>query len=173
MQPCARTSVRPMQFLNRSHLVALLAVVALAGGAGWAVAYFEHEGRVKQAATAALAEARRPGIRLAEVVRQCDAAALVFLRGKEEQILPIADTSWRERLAVLLENGAYEPTNRHLLGISYPLIRLTRSGVTVLELMVIGQQLQAYGSDAQGEFLISPELASALLNLRMVDLADT
>lgn len=153
--------------MKRSALI-LLAVVAVAAAGGWAVAYFEHQGRVEREATAALAEARRPGIRLAEIVRGCDAAALVYLAGKEERVLPIADTSWRERLAVVLEGGTYEATNRQILGISFPLIRLTREGATVLELMVIGNQLCAYGPEAQGEFIIGRELATAILDLQMV-----
>lgn len=149
--------------------VILLAVVIIAAAGGWAVAYFEHQGRVERAATAALAEARRPGIRLAEIVRGCDAAALVYLVGKEERILPITDASWRERLAVVLEGGTYEATHRHLLGISFPLIRLSRDGATVLELMIIGDQLRAYGPEAQSEFVIGAELANAILHLRMVE----
>lgn len=158
-----------MQPITRAFLLRLLVVALLAGAAGWAVAYFEHQGRVEREATAALTEARRPGIRLAEIVRGCDAAAFVFLEGKEERVLPVADPSWRERLAVLLESGAYEPTIRHELGISFPLIRLTREGRTVLELMIIGDQLRAHGPEARGEFVIGPELASAILNLQMVE----
>lgn len=154
--------------MKRSALI-LLAVILLAAVGGWAVAYVEHRGRVERAAAAAMAEARRPGIRLAEIVRGCDAAGLVFLDGKEERVLPVADRSWRERLAVLLEGGAYEPTNRPLLGISFPLIRLSRDGVKVLDLMIIGEHLRAYGPEAQGEFAIEAELASAILNLQMVE----
>ncbi len=157
--------------MKRFALILVVVVIVAAAG-GWAVAYFEHQSRVEREATAALAEARRSGIRLAEIVRGCDAAALVFLEGKVQRVLPIADTSWRERLAVLLESGAYETTNRHLLGISLPLIRLTREGTTVLELMVIGDQLRAYGPEAQGEFVIGRELATAILDLRMVDADD-
>lgn len=167
---CGRVVIEGlMQRINRAFLLRLLVVAMLAGVAGWALAYFEHRGRVEREATAALAEARRPGIRLAEIVRGCDAAALVFLEGKEERVLLVADTSWRERLAVVLEGGTYEPTNQHVLGISFPLIRLTREGATVLELMVIGDRLRAYGPEAQGEFVIGPELATAILNLRMID----
>ncbi len=161
-----------MQPINRVFLLRLLVVALLAGVAGWAVAYYEHQGRVEREATATLAEARQPGIRLAEIVRGCDAAALVFLEGNEERVLTIADTSWRERLAVLLESGAYETTNRQSLAISFPLIRLTREGATVLELMLIGNQLRAYGPEAQGEFVIGSELATAILNLRMVEVDD-
>lgn len=157
--------------MKRSALILIVVVIVAAAG-GWAVAYFEHQSRVEREATAAIADARRPGIRLAETVRGCDAAALVFLEGKEERVLPISDTSWRERLALVLESGAYEPTNQHVLGISFPLIRLTREGATVLELMVIGDQLRAYGPEAQGEFVIGPELATAILDLRMVDADD-
>lgn len=157
--------------MKRSTLV-LLAVVLLAAIGGWAVAYFENQGRVERAATAALAEARRPGIRLAEIVRGCDTAGLVFLDGKEERVLRIADTSWGERLAVLLEGGAYERTDTHVPAISFPLIRLSRAGTTRLELMIVGRRLQAFGPEAQGEYLISPDLASAILNLQMVDTSD-
>ncbi len=157
--------------MKRSTVV-LLVMIVLAALAGWAVAYFEHQGRVERAATAALAEARRPGIRLAEIVRGCDAAALVYLAGKEERVLPIADPSWRERLAVVLEGGTYEATNRPILGVSFPLIRMTREGATVLERMVIGNRLCAYGPAAQSEFFISPELAAAILHLQMVKADD-
>lgn len=157
--------------MKRSTLI-LLALVLFAAVGGWAVAYFEHQGRVERAAAAALAEARRPGIRLAEIVRGCDAAALVFLDGKEERVLRISDTSWSERLAVLLEGGAYERTDTHVLAVSFPLIRLSRTGTTRLELMIVGHRLQVFGPDIQGEYIISPELASAILNLQMVDTSD-
>jgi len=154
--------------MKRSALI-LLAVVLVAAAGGWAVAYVEHRGRVERAAAAAVAEAQRPGIRLAAVVRGCDAAALVFLDGREERVLPIADESWRERLAVLLEGGAYEPTDRQVLGLSFPLIRLSRDDVAVLDLMIIGEQLRVYGPAAQGEFVIGTELVAAILNLQMVE----
>ncbi len=157
--------------MKRSTLI-LLAVVLLAAIGGWAMAYFEHRGRVERAATAALAEARRPGVQLAEIVRGCDAAGLVFLDGKEERILRIADASWSERLAVLLEGGAYERTDTHVLAVSFPLIRLDRAGTTRLELMIVGRRLQAFGPGVQGEYIISPDLASAILNLQMVDTSD-
>ena len=157
--------------MKRSALI-LLAGILLAAVGGWAVAYDEHRGRVERAAAAAMAEARRPGIRLAEIVRGCDAAGLVFLDGKEERVLHIADTSWSERLAVLLEGGAYERTDAHVLAVSFPLIRLSRAGTTRLELMIVGRRLQAFGPEAQGEYIISPELASSIINLQMVDTSD-
>lgn len=153
----------------KPSVLILLAVVLLAAAGGWAVAYFEHQDRVERVATAELAAARRPGIRLAGIVRGCDAAALVYLEGKEERLLPITDASWRERLAVVLESGTYKATPRPLLGISFPLVRLSRGGTTVLELVILGDQLRAYGPEAQGEFVIGAELANAILHLQMVE----
>lgn len=157
---------------NKRLVLLLLAIIAIAAFSGWAVAYFEHRGRVERAAAAALVEARRPGIRLAAIVRQCDAAALVFLDGQAERVLRVPDDSWRERLAIHLEGGAYEATNQVGLGLSFPLIRLSRDGETRLELMILGNRIKAVDPEVNGEYLIDPALASAILNLQIVETDD-
>ena len=153
--------------MKRSHYV-LMAMVVVAAFAGWGVAYIEHKGRVERAAAEALAEARKPGLYFAKLIRESDAATLVYLPdrdGKDERLIRISDPQWRERLAVILESATYEVTNGHILGISQPMIRIYRNGRPVLSLMLFGKVIRPYCEAIQGDFIVNEEITASIWKL--------
>jgi hypothetical protein len=153
--------------MKRSHYV-LMAMVVVAAFAGWGVAYFEHKGRVERAATEALAEARKPGLYLAKLIRDSDAATLVYLPGKDdkdERLIQISDPQWRERLAAILESATYEVTGTHLLGISQPMVRIYKNGKPVLSLMLFGKIISPYCDAIQGNLIVDEEITASIWKL--------
>ena len=153
--------------MKRSHYV-LIAIVVIAAFAGWGVAYLEHKGRVEKAAAEALAEARKPGLYLAKLIREGDAATLVYLPGKDEKgdrLIQISDPQWRERLAAILESATYEITDKHLLGISQPMIRIYKNGAPVLSLMMRGKVISPYCDAIQSDLIVHEEVTASIWKL--------
>jgi len=153
--------------MKRSHYV-LLAIVVVAAFAGWGVAYVEHKGRVERAAAGALAESRKPGLYLAKLIRESDAATLVYLPGKDEKderLIQISDPQWRQRLAAILEGATCEATNEHFLGISQPMIRIYRNGAPVLSLMIHGKVISPYCEAIQSNLIVNEEITASIHKL--------
>lgn len=153
--------------MKRSHYV-LMAMVVVAALAGWGVAYFEHRGRVERAAAEALAEARKPGQYLAKLIRESDAATLVYLPGKDdkaERLIQVADPQWRERLAAILESATYEVPDTFVMGISQPMIRIYKHGAPVLSLMMFGKVIRPYCDAIQGDLIVHEEITASIWKL--------
>ena len=152
--------------MKRSHYV-LLAIVVVAAFAGWGVAYVEHKGRVERAAAGALAESRKPGLYLAKLIRESDAATLVYLPGKDEKderLIQISDPQWRQRLAAILESATYEPSGV-ILGLSQPMIRIYKNGKPVLSLMLVGKVIRPFCDAIQSDFIVSEEITASIWKL--------
>lgn len=153
--------------MKRSHYF-LIAIVVIAAFAGWGVAYLEHKGRVEEAAAAALAEARKPGLYLAKLIRESDAATLVYLPGRDEKtehLIQISDPQWRERLAAILESATYEVTDKKFLGISQPMIRIYKNGAPVLSLMILGNVINPYCDAIKTNLIVNEEITASIRKL--------
>jgi hypothetical protein len=153
--------------MKRSHYV-LMAIVVVAAVAGWGVAYIEHKGRVERAAAESMAEGRKPGLYLAKLIRESDAATLVYLPGKDEKderLIQISDPQWRERLATILESATYEVTGTFVMRISQPMIRFYKNGVPVLSLMLFGKVIRPYSDAIQGDFIVNEEITASIWKL--------
>lgn len=150
--------------MKRAALALGLTLVVCAT-AGWAVAYYEHLGRVKQAAAEAHAASLRTGQICAALIRRCDAASLIFepdgLGDGRKSGQAVADPRWCERLAQILERTASEPVP-HGLWLSFPMVRIYRNGRPVMSLMIKDKVLRIFSDVTAGDFLLDAESAGAI-----------
>jgi hypothetical protein len=149
--------------MKSSHYF-LIAILVFAAFAGWGVANYEHKRRVELAETEALAEALKPGLLLAKLIREGDAATLAYLPDKDgvERIVQINDPQWRERLALVFEGAKCEATGEHIMALSQPMIQIKKKGNLVLTLMVFRKVIRPFCDSIRTDLIVSEEIAASI-----------